>query len=296
MFFRAEGVPELAPTTPPEKQEQKFSETAENIYKPIDQVFETVGGFDDKVIDDPLSSVVNGFTKTINQFVSFVGPEPPLETDPTGITEFATESLGVLGQGLRSLNANIQKLIMLDPSVARGLIKLGEKGDEVCDASKGDTRMLIEFPGIAREFGLCIDSKTARNVGKQLLTDPIKPFVNALDCGFSESLLKPIDHFVRDVKNGVADVTRLRLKESFQNFVDAVQKVFAGTYRIHLSPDAITCFQAKTNDVPYYTTGVMELASDLLDLKWLGGERMARTPFTEPNQFARKAPRKTCDI
>ncbi len=295
--MRVNFQPPFLPFFSPEPEKEVHEEKKEGngqqptiidpVMKPIDQAVGFVAQ-GENMVNDVVSGVVNGVTTTFNNLLRGTGPQPYLETDPTGIIETASEGLSAIQDGLLAANVNIQEALTLDSSVARGLISLGEKGDQVCDADRGDIRMTVEIPGLTRQFNACIDTKTARTVAKQIVSDPIKPLMNAIDCGLSESLLKPVDHFTRDAKNVVASIIRFGVKPGdilgsaknvLQNGVDIVQKIWAGSYAIWLNPDAITCFKARTSDVPYETIDIMKLANDVLDLKWIGGERMERTPF-----------------
>lgn len=254
----------------------------------LDSALDTAGEIQD-IVNAPVSTVVNGITRSFNKATQILGSEPLLEDDPTGPVEAVTEGLNIAGDSLRAINANLQELVGLDPRVAKELIKLGEAGDRVCDQSKGDIRMTIEFPGFNRQFNACIDMKTARNLANQIVTEPVKPLINFAECALSESILKPVDHVVRDVKNGFADLIRAiinpaqlvpNIRNGAQNVIDAVQKGFAGSYLITPSPDSLVCFQAKTNDVDYKTVNVNDVFQGLMSLEWITGGGIKPTPFS----------------
>jgi hypothetical protein len=260
-------------------------QVVQTVAAPVAQGTEAIGKFQD-MIDDPISGIVNGVTKTANNLLSFSGSQPYLEDDPTGIVEGVSEGLNVVSDSLSALNVNLQEFLKLDPTIMKGLVKVGEAGDRVCDASHGDMRLTVEFPfvfgGGHRQFNLCLDAKTAKTVGKQIASEPLKPVMNAVECGLSEMLLKPVDHVISDVKNIVATIVRFGLQPSdvlgnaknvVQNGVDIIENFWSGSYGIWLNPDGLSCFQSKTLGLPYETVDIGRISSDVQDQRFMKGER-----------------------
>jgi hypothetical protein len=187
-------------------------------------------------------------------------------------------------------------------NAAKGLIKVQEKGDLACDRSKGKLRMMIELPGIARQYNICVDSRTANNVMKQVGENPMIPLMNFGNCLLSEGVLKPIDHVVRDAKNVIADMitigkspsdVALNLKNAFTNISKIIHKGLAREYLIDAGDllDTATCFQIKTNNDPgmeYKVVDVPHFMESIVSTQFMSGQRM------EPSPFARKNDRNQC--
>lgn len=279
------------------------------MYQPIKQGIKLVNdGIDaagsvNDVVDDVISMAVNTISGTFNRATRVLGSEPLLEQDPTGPVEAITEGLNVIPNAARAINANLQELLLLDPRIAKGLNQLGEKGDQICDKARGDVRATIELPwNFFRDYNVCLSTKTMRNLANQLVTNPRKPLMNFGECALSETILKPIDHAVRDLKNAGADTIALAtgkkrmgniatvVQSSANTIIGSLQKGLAGTYLIYPHPDTWTCFQAKTDGVDYDTVTVPEFIEGLTSIKFLGGERI------EPAPFAMKGNRNACTL
>lgn len=275
-----------------ESIQETAEETTEAIAEPINQGLDMLGEAQETV-NQPVSNVVNGITRMINSAASVLGDQELLEKDPTGPIEVLSESFTIIGDMIRAIDANAHDFLGLDSRVPKALIKLGEKGDEVCDNSKGDIRMTIEYPGFARQFNACIDMKTARNLAKQLGNVPVKPIENFANCALSEVIMKPIDHNIRDIKNNIADIVTAvkkpedvvgNIRTAATDISEVLHKGVAGSYLL-FDPydygDALTCFQAKTNGVPFETVGFSELGEGIVSMKFIGGQKIEPTPFSK---------------
>ena len=228
------------------------------------------------------------------------------DDDFSGVTEFVTDTfLGTAGHAIQAIDANLHSMIGIadGDNAAKGLITLQEKGDLACDRSKGKLRMMIELPGIARQYNICVDSRTAENVMKQVSANPMIPLMNFGNCLLSEGVLKPIDHVVRDAKNVIADMITIgkrpsdvanNMKNAFSNISKILHKGLAGQYLTNAGDlvDASACFQIKTNNDPgmeFKVVDVPHLMNSIVSTQFLSGQRMESSPF------ARKANRNRCD-
>lgn len=277
--------------------------------EPIKQGLELVNtgigaaGSINDVVDDTVSMAVNGIVGQFNRATRILGSEPLLEEDPTGPIEAISEGLNVIPNAARAIGINLQELLTLDTRIAKGLNQLGEKGDQICDNARGELRATVELPwNFFRDFNVCLSSGTVKNLANQLATDPKVPLMNFGECALSETILKPIDHAVRDLKNAGADVMAVVtgkrnlanvsavVMASANTIVGALQKGLAGTYLIYPNPDTWICFQAKTDGTDYKTVTINKFLEGLGNLDFVKGDRI------ESTEFASRDERHVCKI
>jgi hypothetical protein len=273
-------------------------ETAESI---VDQT-----GIVQDQMDSMISAAINPVFETVNKLAAPVmAGEKLLETDRyQSLTELFTETFYLLGGVLRSANSAVQSLVGLDPKVQKDLIKLSNKGDEVCD-KVGGMKLMFHMPnlvypwGMTRAFDACLEAKTAERVIQKMTTKPLEPMLSFVDCALSENVLKPIDHGVVDIKNAIATGIKAGLnlgdvlgnvKNGAQMVVDSLEKGVAGSYVITPNPDTFSCFQSRMNDVEYNTVGIDRILKDIVDMQFIGGKKIESTPFS------RKPARRTCKL
>jgi len=281
--------------------------TVQNVLDPVYKTIDSLGKTQESMIQ-PISGVVTNVTKLANGMLSFLGNEKIFEDDDvSSIAELVTDNvLGAAGHAVQAMDANIHSMIGIADAdnTPKQLIKLQEKGDAACDKSKGNLRMMIEMPGIARKYTVCLDSRTAKNVVQQIAQDPMKPVTNFANCLLSEEILKPLDHGIRDAKNIVADLVYLsqkpsdytkNLQNAFNNISKIVHKGLAGEYFM-LDPKALVdtknCFQIKTNNdtgLDYKIVDVPHFLESIVSTEFIAGKKMQSAPF------ARKAQRNRCN-
>jgi hypothetical protein len=176
--------------------------------------------------------------------------------------------------------------------------------------------MTVEFPGYSfmgvplpvRQFNGCVSTKVASTLMKQTLKEPLKPIQNFAECALSETILKPVDNGIRDIKNAIADVVDIGknpgkaagdplglFKKGISTVSSTLHKGLAGTYLMLPNFDSIECFQAKTMGVQPQKeiVDINWIIGGLTDMKFLNGERVEPTPFL--GEFSRKMGRKKCD-
>ena len=297
-----------------QKTAKTLQSSVQSVIEPAAQTLEAVGKVED-AISQPLSAVVNGITKLANGMLSFLGSEKVFEEDDfSGVAEFVTDTfIGAAGHAVQAIDANLHSMLGIADAEnsAKQLIKLQEKGDLACDKSKGNLRMMVELPGIARQYNICLDSRTAKNVVKQISADPMVPLKNFGDCLLSEAVLKPIDHGIRDVKNAVADLIyfgskpadfTVNLQNAFSNISKFIHKGLSGEY-FALEPrdlaDATTCFQIKTNndpDMEYKVVDIPHFMESIVSTEFLSGKRMKPAPFARRPQRSRCSDHDMCRI
>lgn len=249
-------------------------------------------------IDSAISSIVNPIASMGNDAIKGLTGQTLFETDPTGVAEFITESLGTVQKVVLVTQMTLKQLVGLNNDVQKNLIKVSDSGDKFCDSLGGKLKMSIQLPnlqpphGWTRWFDACIEAETAKKVIESMAKNPMEPIAKFAECAISEDLIKPIDNVIVDIKDAIAnvvssvgnvgDIQKVAMN-TIQMVTDGLENFLAGSYTINpLNLDTISCFQNKMSGLEYKTTGFDTIVKNLTDIGFITGQKIRKPEPMQP--------------